>query len=224
MNENYKTGTENDVAKALLNIKAVTLRTNPPYEWASGIKSPIYTDNRLLISHIAERKTVIDAFIKIIKEKGIEFDVVAGTALGGVPHAAWIAWALGKPMVMIRKEEKGHGKQNRIEGDMKPGDRVLVIEDLISTGGSSISAIDGVKERGGAVSDCIAIFTYEFPAAAQAFNDAGVKLHTLTTFSCLLKVAKETKYISHSDEAKILDFKDDPKGWWDRIQEKKVGR
>ena len=209
---------EEAVAQALLSIKAVTLRLNPPYTWASGILSPIYTDNRLLISHQKERKIVIDAFLKTIKDRNMQFDVVAGTALGGVPHAAWIAWELGKPMVMIRKEEKGHGKQNRIEGVLRKGDKVLVIEDLISTGGSSISAVQAVRDQGGIVSDCIAIFTYEFESAETAFKDAGVQLHTLTNFSTLLAVASKSRYVTADDEQKILEFKKDPKGWGSAIE------
>ena len=159
-----------EVAKILLDANAVTLRPSQPFTFTSGIKSPIYCDNRLLMSHPKEREIVIKGFLDILKDK--QFDLLAGTATAGIPWCAWLAKELNKPMIFIRSKEKAHGKQNIIEGKLTQGDKVIVIEDLISTGGSSVSAVEAVREAGGIVEDCIAIFTYELEKAINKFKEA----------------------------------------------------
>ncbi len=173
---------EVEIAKILLESKAVTLRPEKPYRYASGILSPIYCDNRVLISLPEKRKIIIDSFIDLIKSSKIEFDVVAGTATAGIPHAAWIAHKLDKPMIYIRQKTKGHGKENSIEGILTKKDRTIIIEDLISTGGSSVGAVKAVKAKGGIVDACFAIFTYEMKKAKESFREVKCKVHTLTNF------------------------------------------
>src|SRR3989338_7403975 len=194
-----------EVAKILLKIKAVSLRTNPPYKWASGILSPIYTDNRILMSYPAEREIIVDSFVKTIKGNKIKADAIAGIATAGIPWAAWIAEKLKIPMVYIRKEAKDHGKENLIEGKLDNGKNVIIIEDLISTGGSSINGVEVVRAAGCNVDYCLAIFTYELEKAKQAFEKLNVKLMALTNFSTLVKVATGENYIKGSEKEKVLE-------------------
>lgn len=205
--------TEEEIARILLASNAVTLRPQKPYKYASGILSPIYCDNRLLISLPEERRMIVDAFLDLIKESKAEFEVVAGTATAGIPHAAWISDRLGKPMIYIRQDAKDHGKQNSIEGSLRKGERVIVIEDLISTGGSSVNAVKGVRSAGGIVDSCFAIFTYEMKKAKESFRDARCKVYPLTTFSTLVKIAAQKGYISSEDEKTVLEWNADPEGW-----------
>ena len=149
------------VSEILLNLNAVILRTKPPFRWASGILSPIYTDNRLLMSYPREREFIVNSFIKLIKKNKITVDGFAGTATAGIPWAAWIAQKMKKPMIFVRSESKDHGKENKTEGVIEQGKNYVAIEDLISTGGSSLNTINAVREKGGIVENCIAIFTYE---------------------------------------------------------------
>ncbi|MFH1426701.1 MAG: orotate phosphoribosyltransferase [Candidatus Kerfeldbacteria bacterium] len=202
-----------EIAKLLLDIKAVALNTEEPFRYTSGILSPIYCDNRLVISYPDKREVVIQAFLDLIREQNLEFDVVGGTATAGIPHAAWIADRLKKPMIYIRGKEKGHGKKNRIEGVIKKGQTVLIVEDLISTGGSSVDAGLAVREEGGVVIDCIAIFTYEMQKARAAFSEADIQLHTLTNFSTLVDVASANGYIKKDEQEKILAWNKDPQAW-----------
>jgi len=180
--------TKEKIASILLGIKAVTISPSMPFTWASGIKAPIYCDNRLLLSHPRQWKGVIDALEAVLK--GLEFDVIAGVATGGISHAAVLAARLKKPMVYVRSKQKEHGKQNLIEGSLKPGQKVIVVEDLISTGGSSIGAAEALRREDAIVTDCTAIFTYELKASKDAFEKARIRLHTLTGFSALLEVAE----------------------------------
>ncbi|MFC1687200.1 orotate phosphoribosyltransferase [Patescibacteria group bacterium] len=203
----------NNVAKILLEIKAVTLSPKEPYTFTSGLKSPIYCDNRLLISYPDFRTKIIDEFINLIKEHNPTFDIVGGTATAGIPHAAWIAERLKKPMIYIRGASKEHGKKNRIEGKLEKGQTVLVIEDLISTGGSSVSAVEGVREAGGEVMDCYAIFTYELEKAKKKFVEANCQLRTLTTFSELIATAKDNNNITPEEAAITQEWNKDPVEW-----------
>ncbi|HCJ52394.1 MAG TPA: orotate phosphoribosyltransferase [Candidatus Kerfeldbacteria bacterium] len=208
----------NDVATILLKIRAVTLSPKEPYTFTSGLKSPIYCDNRLLMSYPEFRKRVIDEFIAVIQKNHLTFDIVGGTATAGIPHAAWIADRLEKPMIYIRGASKEHGKKNQIEGKLGKDQKVLIIEDLISTGGSSVSAVEAVREAGGVVGDCCAIFTYEFEKAKQKFTNATCKLFTLTTFSELLTVAEEQNYITSEEEAIAREWKRDPEKWGEQFK------
>lgn len=202
-----------EVAKILLKIKAVSLRINPPYKWASGILSPIYTDNRILMSYPAEREIIVESFVKTIKDNKIKADAIAGIATAGIPWAAWIAEKLKLPMVYIRKEAKDHGKENLIEGKLDKGKNVIIIEDLISTGGSSINGVEAVRTAGCNADYCLAIFTYELKKAKQTFEKLNVRLMALTNFSTLVKVATGENYIKESEKEKVLEWSKNPESW-----------
>jgi orotate phosphoribosyltransferase len=203
------------VAEILLNIGAVELRPSKPFRWASGILSPIYCDNRLLMSYVSERREVIELMAGIVGEKiGLEsVEKVGGIASSGIPHAAWLAEKLGKPMIYVRKEEKGHGKENLIEGVLGEGDRVLLVEDLISTGGSSLNGVQAVRSKGASCDNCIAIFTYEMEKAKAGFEEAKCRLFTLTNFSTLVRTAVEKNFIKEGEMQAALEWAAEPQEW-----------
>jgi len=201
------------VAETLLKLNAVMLRTNPPFRWASGILSPVYTDNRLLMSYPKERDFIISSLISLLKKNNIKPDGFAATATAGIPWAAWLSQKLGKPMVYVRSEAKEHGKQNLVEGKVEENKVYVVVEDLISTGGSSMNTINAVREKSGIVEHCIAIFTYELEKASSNFESTNVKLLTLTGFTSLVKTALQKKYISKQQLNHIMDWKKHPEGW-----------
>lgn len=174
----------------LLKIGAVKLSPNDPFTWASGKKSPIYCDNRLTLSYPEVRRLICQSFVDKIKENFKDVEVIAGVATGGIAHGALVAEALGLPMIYVRDKPKGHGRMNLIEGHLEAGKRVVVIEDLISTGGSSLKAVDGIRESGGNVLGLLAIFTYGFEAAIKAFEAANCPFDTLTNFKSLLEELK----------------------------------
>lgn len=206
-----------ECAKILLSIKAVTLDAKKPYRYASGILSPIYCDNRLLMSYPQKRKKVVDFFLAKIEDIGLDFDIIAGTATAGIPHAAWIADRLDKPMIYIRGRSKDHGKENRIEGKLKEGQKVLVIEDLVSTGGSSVSAVEAVMETGGSVVACLAIFTYGMEKAKKRFEEAGCPLYTLSDFSTLIEVAEKEGYLGPEEAKMVKEWNKAPAEWGKRV-------
>ncbi|MGL4392409.1 MAG: orotate phosphoribosyltransferase [Fusobacteriaceae bacterium] len=192
-----------EVAKALLKTEAVKLNVQVPFTFVSGIKSPIYCDNRKMIGFPEERKIIVKEFINKIKElekSGIKFDIIAGTATAGIPWSAFIAMELNLPMAYIRGEKKAHGAGRQIEGAEFSGKKVLVIEDLISTGGSSIKAVEVAKESGATYVEVVAIFSYEFKKAYEGFLNANIKWSALSNFEILLGVAKENKYITAAEE------------------------
>ncbi len=162
-----------EVAELLLKSEAIMLRPQKPFKFSSGILSPIYCDNRLLLSKTSERERIVDAYIRKIKDERLEFDVVAGIATASIPWAALIAEKLKKPMIYIRKAAKDHGRENLIEGGLEKGQRVLVVEDLVSTGGTSLSSVEAARKEGAIVKVCLAIFTYEMEAAIKGFEEAG---------------------------------------------------
>ncbi len=207
---------ERMIAEILLDIRAVTLRPSPPFRWVSGMVAPIYVDNRLIMSFPAERKTIVSCMSKLVNNMGLDPDVIAGVATSGIPWAAWLAADLGKPMIYVRKSAKDHGKENLVEGKLEKGQRVLLVEDLISTGGSAISAIEAVREAGGILKDCMAIFTYGFKESVQNFDESGCRLITLSDFSTLVKVASEMGRIKEEDIQKVLEWSKDPKNWGKR--------
>lgn len=174
----------------LLKIGAVKLSPNDPFTWASGKKSPIYCDNRLTLSYPEVRRLICQSFVDKIKENFKDVEVIAGVATGGIAHGALVAEALGVPMIYVRDKPKGHGRMNLIEGHLEAGKRVVVIEDLISTGGSSLKAVEGIRESGGNVLGLLAIFTYGFEAAIKAFEAANCPFDTLTNFKSLLEELK----------------------------------
>jgi orotate phosphoribosyltransferase len=200
-----------EIAKILLEIKAVKLSLDPPFTWASGIKSPIYCDNRKLMGYPEKRNIVRDAFIEKVKDYNPE--IIAGTATAGIPHAAWIAEKMNLPMIYIRSSNKGHGLQNKIEGVLEKGKKVLVIEDLISTGGSSIDAANAVSEAGGDVLGVLAIFTYQLAKATERFSEANIKFDTLTNFTTLIDIAIEENYLSEGDKESVLNWYKNPAEW-----------
>lgn len=187
-----------EVAKRLLQIKAIKLSPQTPFTWASGILSPIYCDNRIVLSHPEARTFVKNAFADCA-QKFPKFDKIAGVATAGIPHGALLADAMNMPFIYVRDKAKAHGRQNQIEGALNKGERVLVIEDLISTGGSSLRAIDALVNAGAEVVGIAAIFTYGFDKAKNAFDKAGYQLETLSNYDILINEALKTNFIETSD-------------------------
>lgn len=205
--------TAQEVASALLSIKAVFLSPAKPFTWASGIKSPIYCDNRLILTAPAARKIVEEAIARTVKEKFPEAEVLMGTSTAGIAHAAIAAWLLDMPMGYVRSGNKDHGRQNRIEGRLEKGQKVVVIEDLISTGGSSLKAVEAIRAAGCEVVGMAAIFTYGFPIAESRFKDAKVKICTLSNYNSMLEAALETDYIRKEDIETLREWRHDPANW-----------
>lgn len=198
------------LASKLLQIKAVALRPNQPFTWTSGIKSPIYCDNRLTMSYPEIRDLIAESFAAVIREQYPDTEVIAGTATAGIPHAAFVAQKLGLPMIYIRDKAKGHGKENLIEGLVKEGQKVIVIEDLISTGGSSLKAAKAVQEAGAEVLAVLAIFSYQLDRAAQAFEEAGIPLQSLSNYTALTEVALREGAIAEADLELLRSWREDP--------------
>ncbi|HLQ84197.1 MAG TPA: orotate phosphoribosyltransferase [Pseudogracilibacillus sp.] len=201
MNQHY------DIARDLLSIKAVQIKTDSYFTWTSGIKSPIYCDNRLTMSYPKVRNRIIDGFINKIKTFKKQPDVIAGCATAGIPHAAWIAERLNLPMVYVRSSPKGHGKGNQIEGLVKKGQKILVVEDLISTGGSSLDVVNVLKEEGAEIIGVIAIFTYGLNKTIRRFEKEGVPLITLTGFDYLVEALVEDEEITKTDQETLLSWR-----------------
>jgi orotate phosphoribosyltransferase len=201
------------IAQILLEKDAVLLRPEEPFTYASGIKSPIYCDNRLLISHPKARKKIVKGFVKLIKEQELSFDVIAGTATAGISWAAWIAAYFEKPMVYIRGKEKGHGKENKIEGCVGPQEKVLIVEDLVTTGGSSLEAVSAVKNISDNVVGCVAIFSYGMEKAEKGFAKANVPLKTLTDLDSLLDEAIALEKIRAAQKEMVLNWRNNPENW-----------
>ncbi|PTO38981.1 orotate phosphoribosyltransferase [Enterococcus mundtii] len=204
---------EQTIAKNLLEIEAVFLSPNQPFTWASGIKSPIYCDNRITMSYPKVRKEIAQGLAEKIKQEFPEVEVIAGTATAGIPHAAWVAEILDLPMVYIRSKAKAHGKGNQIEGRIFEGQKMVVIEDLISTGGSVLEAAEAAKREGADVLGVAAIFTYELPKGKANFEAAGLPLVTLTNYSVLIEFALENKTIDETELALLKEWKKDPENW-----------
>ncbi len=200
-----------EIAKILLEKKAVTLNVKEPYTYVSGIRSPVYCDNRSLAAYTLERKKIVDAFISILMN--LEYDIIAGTSTAGIQWAAWIAYALEKPMAYIRSGKKAHGKGRQIEGAIVKGKKVVVIEDLVSTGGSSMNAVESCKEEGAEVVAMVAIFTYGFEKAKRKFEEANCKTIFLTDFTTLVNVAAENNFIDKENLEIVQEWNKDPAGW-----------
>ena len=202
-------------AKFLLQIKAVKLSPDNPFTWASGRKSPIYCDNRLTLSYPEIRTFIRQRYVDIVTEQFGEVDVIAGVATGGIAQGALVAQELGKPFVYVRSEAKSHGLTNQIEGEIHEGQSVVVIEDLVSTGKSSLVAVDALRAKGCVVKGMVAIFTYMLDVASKNFKDANVTLFTLTDYNRLIDVAKAESYISDKDMASLVDWRHNPEKWSD---------
>lgn len=202
------------IAEFLLAIGAVRLSVDPPFTWTSGIKSPIYCDNRMIYSHPAARDHVADSLASRVKNLHIPCDVVAGTATAAIGWATLVADRLDLPLVYVRAKAKEHGAKKRIEGDLRPEKHVVIIEDLISTGGSSMSTVEALREEGkGIVTDIVSIFSYEFDAAREAALEHQVKLSPLSTISTLISVAVSQNRLSEEDAAIVRRFVKDPEHW-----------
>lgn len=201
---------EKEVAKALLEIGAVFLRPDEPFTWASGIKSPIYCDNRLILSAPKQRKIVEEAIAKTVKELYPEAEALMGTSTAGIAHAAIAAWILDMPMGYVRGSAKDHGRNNRIEGKLEPGTKVVVIEDLISTGGSCIDVVDALREAGADVLGVVSIFTYGMQKGLDRLAAANVENHSLSNFDTLVEVAAEEGRIKESDIKRLKKFRNNP--------------
>lgn len=203
----------NQIAKDLLDIEAIFLRPNEPFTWASGIKSPIYCDNRITMSYPTVRRAIATGLAAVIKTTYPEVEVIAGTATAGIPHAAWVAELLDLPMVYIRSKAKEHGKGNQIEGRIQPNQKMVVIEDLLSTGGSVLEACEAAIREGADVLGVAAIFTYELPQVQENFEQADLPYVTLTNYTALIESALETGAIQESDVALLQEWRKDPAAW-----------
>ncbi|MEB6120493.1 orotate phosphoribosyltransferase [Mammaliicoccus sciuri] len=197
-----------NIAQSLLEIKAVTLSPEDPYTWSSGIKSPIYCDNRVTLAYPEIRENIYQGLIQLIKEHAQDVEIISGTATAGIPHAAFVADQLKLPMSYVRSKSKGHGKGNQIEGALSKGKKVVVIEDLISTGGSSINAVEALIEGGAEVLGVFAIFTYGINKAEEAFKEINVPFYTLSNYDELISVAEKEGYIENKDIKTLKAWKD----------------
>ncbi|KXG78656.1 orotate phosphoribosyltransferase [Thermotalea metallivorans] len=200
-----------EIAKKLLEIEAVTLRnTDNLFTWASGIKSPIYCDNRLTMGYPAIREMIAEGFADLIRTYYPEADLLVGTATAGIPHAAWTAQKMNLPMAYVRSSAKGHGKGNQIEGKVEKGQKAVVIEDLLSTGGSSMKTVQALREAGIGVLGVVAIFTYGFPQAEEAFQREKISYHTLTSYQVLLPIAVEMGFVQEQELALLEKWSKNP--------------
>lgn len=206
-------GIEGKVAQTLLQIKAIKLSPANYFTWASGWHSPIYCDNRRILSHPEARKLVYESFAEVIAALYPDVEVIAGVATGAIAHGVLTAEKLGKPFIYVRSAPKSHGLANQIEGEVKAGARVVVIEDLISTGGSSLSAVEALRKAGCEVLGMVAIFTYGFPVAADNFAAAGVRLNTLSDYNVLLPLAAAEGYVAEDELAALREWRENPAEW-----------
>lgn len=205
--------TAEQTSSFLLQVKAVKLNNENPFTWASGRKSPIYCDNRVTLSYPEIRTFIRQRFVDIINEYYGDVDVIAGVATGGIAQGALVAQELGKPFVYVRSEEKKHGLTNQIEGEIHSGQTVVVVEDLVSTGKSSLIAVHALRNKGCIVKGMVAIFTYGLEVAAKNFAEANVELHTLTNYDTLVKVACEQDYVRDHDLESLKTWRENPELW-----------
>lgn len=204
---------ESIFAAKLLNVKAIKLQPNNPFTWASGWKSPFYCDNRKTLSYPDLRTFVKTETARIIMERFPEAEAVAGVATGAIPQGALVADVLAKPFVYVRSKPKDHGLENLIEGELNPGMKVVVVEDLISTGGSSLKAVEAIRKSGCEVVSMVAAYTYGFKAAEEAFREAGVTLVTLTNYEAVVAEAARIGYITEGDIELLNEWRKDPANW-----------
>ena len=201
------------LAEKLLSISAIKLQPSIPFVWASGWNSPIYTDNRKTLSYPEVRNFIKVELSRLIAENFNEAEVVAGVATGAIAQGALVADTLSLPFVYIRSTPKDHGLENLIEGNIKPGQKVVIVEDLVSTGKSSLKAAQAVRDAGAEVVGMVAIFTYEFPQAAEAFKQAGIKLLTISNYSAMVDAAVKANYIKAEDVETLKQWREDPANW-----------
>ena len=201
------------IARVALEVGAIRINVQQPFTWASGYKMPIYNDNRLLLGNSQNRALVTKGFQGLLKKITTEVEVIAGTATAGIPHATTLADRLQVPLVYVRSTAKSHGMGNKIEGILKNNQKVLVIEDLISTGGSAVNAVTTIREAGGTVDHCFSIFSYGFPESLEKFKDASCQVHSILDFSELLKVAQSTQDIASNDIQTLQSWQESPFKW-----------
>lgn len=206
MNESAK-----KIARNLLQINAIKLSPQKPFTWASGIKSPIYCDNRLTLSHPEIRSEIVEAFTEVIKDR--EYDVIGGIATAGIPHGALLADRMKKPYLYVRSKTKEHGRQNKIEGELQKGAKVILVEDLISTGMSSLNAVEAVREAGGQVDLVLSIFNYGFQRAVDAFAAKNCTFVSLSNYDIMLNEAVENGYLESNQLDLLSSWKNDPENW-----------
>ncbi len=204
---------QTEVAKRLLAIDTIKIQPDRPFTWASGWKAPIYCDNRKVLSYPETRTFICQQFTRLVKEKYPQAEAIAGVATGAIAHGVLVAEALGLPFIYVRSKPKGHGLENLIEGDIQPGTKVVIIEDLVSTGTSSLSAAEAVRNYGAEVLGMLAIFTYNFPHAAQNFEDAKIELTTLSDYNVLLKLAYEEGDITEKQLESLNSWRKNPEIW-----------
>lgn len=207
------TSVEKAIAQSLLSIKAVKLSPNEPFTWASGWHSPIYCDNRVTLSYPEVRRQIYQSFAQLIAEKYPEAELIAGVATGAIAHGVLVAEEMQKPFIYVRSAPKGHGLGNQIEGRFTKGQKVVVIEDLISTGGSSLSAVEALRQAGVEVLGMVAIFTYGFKTAEDNFKNANVKIDTLSCYSALIETALETGYVKNEELDDLKEWRMAPDKW-----------
>ncbi len=203
------------LASFLLQIKAIKLNPANPFTWASGLKSPIYCDNRVTLSYPQVRTFIREGFVKMCLDKFGKPDVIAGVATGGIPQGALVAQELGLPFVYVRSEKKSHGMNNQVEGIINSGQSVVIIEDLVSTGKSSLNAVEALREKGAIIKGMLAIFTYGMDVATQNFKNNKCDLFTLTNYDALIQKAAEENYIRENDLASLVEWKSNPQAWSD---------
>ena len=205
--------TQTEVAKRLLEINTIKIQPDMPFTWASGWKSPIYCDNRKILSYPETRGFICEKFVELIKVKYPEAEVIAGVATGAIAHGVLVADQLGLPFIYVRSSPKGHGLENLIEGDLKTGQKVVIIEDLVSTGISSLKTVEAINLFGGKVIGMAAIFSYNFPQAKESFNKANVELTTLSNYQVLIELALEIGEISQKQVDSLMKWREDPENW-----------
>ena len=203
------------LASFLLQIKAIKLNPANPFTWASGLKSPIYCDNRVTLSYPQVRTFIREGFVKMCLDKYGKPDVIAGVATGGIPQGTLVAQELGVPFVYVRSEKKSHGLNNQVEGVINSGQSVVIIEDLVSTGKSSLLAVEALREKGADIKGMLAIFTYGMEKATENFKNNNCLLSTLTNYDALIQKAVEENYIRKEDLESLLEWKKDPQAWSD---------
>ena len=206
------------LANFLLQIKAIKLNPASPFTWASGLKSPIYCDNRITLSFPEIRTFIREAFVKMCTERYGKPDLIAGVATGGIPQGALVAQELGLPFCYVRSEAKSHGLNNQVEGIVPQGASVVVVEDLVSTGKSSLAAVEALREKGAKVKGMMAIFTYQLDAAAEAFKKAECDLVTISNYEALIKKAIEESYVSDDQMQSLMEWRKSPQAWSDAHQ------
>lgn len=211
---------QNRVAEILLDIHAVSLSPDKPFIYVSGIHSPIYTDNRLLMGYPTERREITNYMAQAMKDNDVRPDTIAGTATAGIAPAAWIADKLNLPMIFVRKAAKGYGTGKLVEGIIQKNKDIILIEDVISTGKSSLNAIDAIRNEGGKANTCVAFFEYGFNDTRDKFAEKKVTLYTLTTLDALVKIALKKALIKPTDESLIMAWRDDPWKWTEEAKKR----